>query len=141
MGGEGGWLDRCSQRWTAMKRIPKSGVLIPKSGVLMTIVLGLGSGCAATQIPQELTAARSAYARVQPARVPPQSMTGVQFDPDEVHAAKVALDKAEASFLDSPSAEETRDLAYVALKKAELAEAHGTSSRTATEIPSPKVVK
>jgi hypothetical protein len=135
MGGEGGWLDRCSQRWIAMKRIPQSAFL-------MSIVLGLGSGCAATQTPQELTAARSAYARVLPARVPPQSTSGVQFDPDEVRAAKVALDKAEASFLDSPNAEETRDLAYVALKKAELAEAHGKSTPTsAAEIPSPKFVK
>jgi hypothetical protein len=115
---------------------------IPQSAFLMNIVLGLGIGCAATQVPRELTAARSAYARVQPAGVSRQSTAAVQFNPDEVRAAKVALDKAEASFLDSPSAEETRDLAYVALKKAELAEAHGTSSPTpATEIPSPKVVK
>lgn len=87
----------------------------------MLLAVGVGA-CATTQAPQELTDARSAYLAAQaPGGV------AVRFKPDQVHEAKVALDKAEMSFLDDPKDQKTRDLAYVAQRKAELAMASGAS--------------
>ena len=100
-----------------MKRLPKSAVLTV--GTLLAACIG---ACASTQAPQELTDARSAYQRAQA----PGGMAA-EFKPDQVHEAKVALDKAEQSFLDDPSDQKTRDLAYIAQRKAQLAEASASS--------------
>jgi outer membrane protein OmpA-like peptidoglycan-associated protein len=90
-------------------------------GALLAACVG---ACASTQTPQELTDARSAYQRAQ-------APGGVaqQFKPDQVHEAKVALDKAEASFRDDPKDQKTRDLAYVAQRKSQLAEVSGLSAQ------------
>jgi outer membrane protein OmpA-like peptidoglycan-associated protein len=79
-------------------------------------------GCAAGPAPRELLDARAAYQRAQ---------TGPagHYKPDEVHEAKAALDKAEAAFTDSPNDQGTRDLAYVAQRKAELAEANAANNQ------------
>jgi len=96
----------------AMKFLQKCTTLV------VGIVLGVCAvGCASTQAPQELMDARSAYQRAQA-----QGGVAAQFKPDQVHEAKVALDKAEQSFMDAPNDQKTRDLAYLALRKAELAE-------------------
>jgi outer membrane protein OmpA-like peptidoglycan-associated protein len=101
----------------AMKRLPRSSPLTV--GILLAACVG---ACASTQAPQELTDARSAYLSAQaPGGV------AARFKPDQVHEAKVALDKAEMSFLDEPKDQKTRDLAYVAQRKAELAVANATS--------------
>ena len=93
--------------------------------LMMGIALGVcAAGCASSQPPQELLDARSAYQRAQA-----QGGVAAQFKPDQVHEAKVALDKAEQSFLDAPSDQKTRDLAYVAQRKAELAEANAISQQ------------
>ncbi len=89
-----------------------------KSNHLNLFVLmgaGLVTACAAT-IPNELVTAREAYRR---ASAGPAS----QAAPAELHVAYVALDKAEKSFTDSGDAYTTRDLAYVAQRKAQIAEA------------------
>ena len=72
--------------------------------------------CGSTPPPKELVEARAAYQRAQngPAN---------QVNPAQVHVAKESLDIAEKSFDDDPSAPETRDRAYIALRKAQLAEA------------------
>ena len=102
-----------------MNRLPRSMLLT--IGALLAACTG---ACAATQAPQELTDARSAYQRAQaPGGV------AAEFKPDQVHEAKVALDKAEQSFLDDPKDQKTRDLAYVAQRKAQLAEANGSSQK------------
>jgi outer membrane protein OmpA-like peptidoglycan-associated protein len=82
-----------------------------KNLILCPLVLVVG--CATAQPPQELVAARAAYrtAAVDAARAAPV----------DLHAAKVALDAAEASFAKEPKAIETRDRAYVAQRRAELA--------------------
>jgi outer membrane protein OmpA-like peptidoglycan-associated protein len=84
---------------------------------LMILVAGAGlfGGCAAT-IPQELASAREAYR---------QASTGptAQIAPAELHVAGQALAKAEQSFKDDPESFRTRDLAYVAQRKCEMAEA------------------
>jgi outer membrane protein OmpA-like peptidoglycan-associated protein len=83
----------------------------------LTLLAGIGSGlsCAATA-PTELTQARTAYQR---ASTGPASKAA----PAEVHVAGQALAKAEKSFRDDDDPFKTRDLAYVASRKAMLAEA------------------
>lgn len=76
---------------------------------------GLLAGCAAT-IPKELVNARQAY---QKASVGPAA----KLTPAELHKAQEALAQAEKSFLSDPNSYQTRDLAYVAERKANLAEA------------------
>ena len=83
---------------------------------LLTFVIcaGLLAGCAAT-VPRELVNAREAYQRVS---------TGAtaQVAPAELHIAHVALTKAEQSFQKNSGSFETRDLAYIAQRRAEIAE-------------------
>ena len=80
------------------------------------------AGCATTPVPQDLLDARSAYLRVQ-------SGPAAQYKPDQLHEAKVALDKAEASYLDDPGDQKTKDLAYIAQRKTELADANGANAQ------------
>lgn len=72
-------------------------------------------GCAAT-IPSELASARTAY---QSASAGPAA----KLVPAELHKAQEALTLAETAFKDDPRGFHTRDLAYVAQRKAELAQA------------------
>jgi len=93
----------------------------------MAAVGGLAAfGCASGPAPQELVDARSAYTRAQggPAN---------QLKPDKLHEAKVALDKAEQAYRDNPSAESTKDLAYVAQRKIQLSEVQAREAQTALE--------
>jgi outer membrane protein OmpA-like peptidoglycan-associated protein len=76
---------------------------------------GLLVSCAAT-IPTELASARQAY---QKASAGPAA----QLVPADLHKAQEALAQAEKSFLSDPHSYHTRDLAYVAERKANLAEA------------------
>jgi outer membrane protein OmpA-like peptidoglycan-associated protein len=76
-------------------------------------------GCATVQAPQELVDARAAYLRAQ------QSHAS-QLSPASLHTAKQALDGAEKRFEDDGPSVETRDQSYVALRKAQLAEADGS---------------
>ena len=81
--------------------------------VLSTVFL---VGCAATAPPTELIFARDAYLRASTGQAQ-------QLVPAEVHKAEVALAMAEKSFKDEPRSFLTRDLAYIADRKARLAEA------------------
>jgi len=56
-----------------------------------------------------------------------------QYKPDRVHEAKVALDKAERAYEDDPAGQETKDIAYLALRDAELAEVEGRDARAAQD--------
>jgi outer membrane protein OmpA-like peptidoglycan-associated protein len=76
---------------------------------------GFFAGCAAT-VPSELVNARAAYQRAS-------AGPAAQAAPAQLHVANRALAKAEQSFQDNPDSYQTRDLAYVALRKSELAEA------------------
>lgn len=73
------------------------------------------SGCAGS-VPSELVDARRAY---QSANNGPAA----QHAPAELHKAKEALHLAETSFSDDAGSYETRDLAYVAERRAEMADA------------------
>src|SRR5512133_3541282 len=79
--------------------------------------VALFAGCA-TVTPKELVNARSAY---QNASAGP----AVQLAPAELHKANEALIQAEQSFQKDPDSAKTKDLAYVAQRKSEQAEALG----------------
>ena len=78
-------------------------------------------GCAASVPPAELINAREAY---QHASAGPAA----QLVPAELHKAQEALAIAEKSFVDDASSYRTRDLAYVADRKAKMAEALATTA-------------
>ena len=80
------------------------------AGVLATLAL---AGCASSPS-RELLDARNAYARAS-------SGPAMQSVPAEVHKARVSLDAAERAF--SSDSSNQRDLAYVAQRRAQLAEA------------------
>lgn len=81
-------------------------------------------GCGATLPPKELVDARAAY---QTAAKGPAA----QQSPAELHVAKQSLDQAERSFNDEGDAPQTKDFSYVAIRKAQLADA---SARTALAV-------
>jgi len=76
-------------------------------------------GCATTHPPQELVDARAAYLRAQQSHA-------AQLSPASLHTAKQALDGAEKRFEDDGASVDTRDQSYIALRKAQLAEADGS---------------
>jgi len=77
---------------------------------------GLIVGCAASAPPPELVNAREAYQRARAGQA-------AQLVPAELHKAETALAIAEESFKDDPSSYQTRDLAYIADRKAKMADA------------------
>ncbi len=84
--------------------------------VILVACTGILGSCAATIPPKELSDARQAY---QHASAGPAE----QLVPAELHKAKEALDRAERSFSKDPTSFQTKDLAYVAERKAEIADA------------------
>ncbi|HKQ70701.1 MAG TPA: OmpA family protein [Polyangiaceae bacterium] len=71
------------------------------------------AGCGTSLPPRELVDARSSYEKAKNGQA-------AQLKPDSVHEAKVALDQAEAAFNDDATSDRTRDLSYIAGRKAEL---------------------
>ncbi|MEO8800249.1 MAG: OmpA family protein [Polyangiaceae bacterium] len=90
--------------------------MIHANTALALVLAATTVACGATPPPKELVDARAAY---QQAANGPAN----QVNPAQVHVAKESLDIAEKSFDEDPSAPETRDRAYIALRKAELADA------------------
>ncbi len=86
--------------------------------------------CATSMAPQDLVTARSAYD--QASRGPAATL-----DPADMHAAKEQLDVAEASFQKDGDTQHTRDQAYLATRKTQLAEVKARtlqSNRTQTSV-------
>jgi outer membrane protein OmpA-like peptidoglycan-associated protein len=83
--------------------------------------IGALAGCAHA-VPPELASARQAYHRAS-------AGPAAQLAPVELHKAEVMLSTAERAFSDTPDAPSTRDLAYVAERQAEIAEAVGDTQR------------
>src|SRR5512140_3072014 len=81
---------------------------------------GLLASCAATLPPEELVSARQAYQQASAGQA-------AQLVPAELHKAQEALATAEKAFQDEPKSVRTRDLAYVADRKAKTAEALTTN--------------
>ena len=93
----------------------------------LTISAGYAlAGCAGAPPPRELLDARAAYMKAA-------SSSAAQYKPDSIHEAKVALDKAEIAYADDPRSDVTKDIAYLALRRAELAEVEGRNYQVALE--------
>lgn len=86
-----------------------------KLKLLLLIAITLAS-CGEALPPKELVDARAAYDHAA-------SGKAGQLHPAQVYEAKQALDKAEAKFKDEADAPDTKDLSYVAQRKAQYAEA------------------
>lgn len=83
-------------------------------------------GCAEA-VPTELVDARAAYERA--AQGPAQDL-----NPADLHVAKTSLEEAELAFKEEGASEITRDLAYIARRRAELAEANARAIAAAREV-------
>jgi outer membrane protein OmpA-like peptidoglycan-associated protein len=90
--------------------------VITMKNLSMLIVAVALAGCGSTLPPKELVDARAAY---QSAAKGPAS----QQSPAELHVAKQSLDQAERAFNDEGDAPQTKDFAYIANRKSQLAEA------------------
>lgn len=84
--------------------------------IASVLLASLAVACGSTLPPKELVDARAAYQ--QAAKGP-----AAQQSPAELHVAKQALDQAERSFNDDGDSPPTKDFAYIAIRKAQLAEA------------------
>jgi outer membrane protein OmpA-like peptidoglycan-associated protein len=85
-----------------------------------TLILSLagGAGCAAAMPPQDLVTARATYARAS-------AGPAASLDPGALHSASDSLQIAEASYATDGDTQGTRDLAYVADRRGQIAEARG----------------
>ena len=92
-----------------------------RSTLSLAIPAVLLIGCASTLPPQELVDARASYQRAQTGR-------GAALTPVPLHEAKLALDAAEAAFVDDAESERVTSLGYVASRKAQLAESQGNTA-------------
>lgn len=88
-----------------------------KQFLMIVTLAALFAGCA-TMPPNELVNARQAYRTASEGQV-------AELAPAELHKAQEALKLAEQSFAKEPDSAKTKDLAYVAQRKAELAGAVG----------------
>jgi len=82
-----------------------------------------GVGCAPAKPPMDLVSARAAYSRAS---------TGptTALNPRDMDTAKKQLDVAEAAFAEDGDTQNTRDQAYLALRKTELAETVARTRQT-----------
>ncbi len=86
---------------------------------LSLLILSIVSGCATAPPPQELVDARKAYEKAS-------KSLAAQLAPAELDTAKQSLDKAEKSYEEQGAGVPTPDLAYVAERKAQIAEVTGS---------------
>ena len=80
----------------------------------------LAAGCATVEPPKELVAARAQYETAMKTQTAAQNPAGL-------YDAKKALDVANQAYDEDPKGEETKDFAYLALRKVELANAKASS--------------
>ncbi|WP_437670032.1 OmpA family protein [Sorangium sp. So ce131] len=88
----------------------------PGRSLGLAAVLLAASGCSSALPPKELVDARSSYSRAN--QGPASTLAPAQLD-----NARQALSRAEGAFNEDPESQQTRDLAYVAERKAREAEA------------------
>jgi len=88
-----------------------------KWSVLAGLTVCVAAGCAHNP-PAELVDARAAYKQAS-------ASVAMQETPAELHTAHNALQTAEQSFKKDGASEHTRDLSYIALRKAQLAQVEG----------------
>jgi len=98
-------------RFSTLRRLT-SNLLAP--GLVALLI----AGCGAAAVPQELLDARAAYADAS--KGPAAELAPAQLD-----TAKTSLETAQRSFDDDGPSAKTKDLAYIAQRRAELAAAEG----------------
>ncbi len=87
-----------------------------------TLTAACFAACATANPPQELIDARASYSASEQG-------AAAKYKPDQLHEARLALDQAEQSFNDDPNSQKTKNLAYIARRRAQLAEADGETAR------------
>lgn len=88
-------------------------------GTMAMLLLGGLLGCASAPLPpKELISARKSYERAR-------ASAAAELAPADLHDAREALERAERVFADEHEINEARDLAYLADRRAQLAEALG----------------
>jgi outer membrane protein OmpA-like peptidoglycan-associated protein len=87
--------------------------------------------CGSSQAPKELVDARSAYSQAE-------AGYAKEYSPAALHEAKVALDSAETRFSKSGDSPATRDTAYIAVRKAQMAETQGMTQHYQQELSAAK---
>jgi outer membrane protein OmpA-like peptidoglycan-associated protein len=87
----------------------------------ITIPLSALLACSAHLAPKELVDARAAYDRAA-------ASNASKLVPAELHVARESLDLAERKFADDPDSQDTVDSAYIAMRKAQRAEALGDAA-------------
>ncbi|HEY5956195.1 MAG TPA: OmpA family protein [Polyangiaceae bacterium] len=90
------------------------------------LALTAAVGCAAAISPPELASARSSYDRAS--RGPAASL-----NPTDLHVAKESLDSAEQSFKKDGDTPVTRDLAYTAERRAQIAESRARAMQVSSD--------
>jgi outer membrane protein OmpA-like peptidoglycan-associated protein len=99
----------------------KSNSIFATGWLAMTIAGALLATACATSMPVELSNARVAYGRAS-------TGPAAQLVPTDVHKAKVALDLAESAYAEEHSSQKAIDLAYIAERTAQIAEAHAATA-------------
>lgn len=114
-----------AQRITAMRhshvRTTKALGTLASSLALAAVV-----GCAAVIAPPELASARVSYARAS-------SGPAARLNPTDLHVAKDSLDAAEQSFKSDGDSAVTRDLAYTAERRAQVAESRARTMQVTSD--------
>jgi outer membrane protein OmpA-like peptidoglycan-associated protein len=100
-----------------MKTIRNTGIFV---------VLASAVACATAMPPQDLVTARATYSRAS------QGPAGT-LDPADLHAADESLKLAEQSFAQNGDTQGTRDLSYVADRRAQIAEARGAALQSGAQ--------
>jgi outer membrane protein OmpA-like peptidoglycan-associated protein len=90
------------------------------------IVLAGAMGCASALPPQDLVTARATYGRATQG-------PAAALDPADLHSASDSLKLAEESFAKDGDTQHTRDLAYIADRRAQIAEARGAATQSGQE--------
>jgi outer membrane protein OmpA-like peptidoglycan-associated protein len=93
---------------------------IVNSGLFLALA---AAGCATVAAPADLVTARTTYNRVEQG-------AAAKYNPSDLHTAKQALDAAETSFTENGDTAETRDLAYTAERRAQIAEVRAEATQS-----------
>jgi outer membrane protein OmpA-like peptidoglycan-associated protein len=96
-----------------------------RNAVTLTL-FATATGCATALPPQDLITARATYVRASQG-------PAATLDPADLHTADESLKLAEASFTRDGDTQGTRDLAYVADRRAQIAEARGGAAQSGAQ--------
>ncbi len=99
----------------------KLSTLIQTKTLAIPVLVSLFGVACATTTPVELTNARLAYDRAS-------TGPAAQYTPTDLHKAKTALDKAEQNFVEEEGSQKTIDLAYLAERSSQIAEARADAA-------------